>query len=53
MGGAAGHMAHPFDLGWVDNGSNPRGFDESRRFENGCAWYIFLYPNRRSKFKVI
>ena len=22
MGGAAGHMAHPFDLGWVDTGSN-------------------------------
>ena len=22
MGGAAGHMAHPFDLGWVNSGSD-------------------------------
>jgi hypothetical protein len=31
MGGAAGHMAHPFDLGWVDNGSNLIDFFEKAK----------------------
>jgi len=28
MGGAAGHMAHPFDLGWVNSGSDLLDFFE-------------------------
>ena len=31
MGGAAGHMAHPFDLGWVDNGTNLLDFFEKAK----------------------
>ena len=31
MGGAAGHMAHPFDLGWVDTGSNLLDFFEKAK----------------------
>ena len=31
MGGAAGHMAHPFDLGWVDNGANLLDFFEKAK----------------------
>jgi len=31
MGGAAGHMAHPFDLGWVNNGSNLIDFFEKAK----------------------
>ena len=28
MGGAAGHMAHPFDLNWVDTGGDLLDFFE-------------------------
>ena len=31
MGGAAGHMAHPFDLGWVNSGSDLLDFFEKAR----------------------
>ena len=31
MGGAAGHMAHPFDLGWVNSGSDLLDFFERAR----------------------
>jgi len=31
MGGAAGHMAHPFDLGWVDTGTNLIDFFEKAK----------------------
>jgi len=31
MGGAAGHMSHPFDLGWVDNGNNLIDFFEKAK----------------------
>ena len=33
MGGAAGHMAHPFDLGWVDTGSDLlQFFDKAKTY---------------------
>ena len=31
MGGAAGHMAHPFDLGWVNSGSDLLDFFEKAK----------------------
>ena len=31
MGGAAGHMNHPFDLGWVDTGSDLIDFCEKTK----------------------
>jgi len=31
MGGAAGHMSHPFDLGWVDTGSDLLDFFEKAK----------------------
>tara|TARA_Y100001963_G_C6784759_1_gene452029 strand:+ start:1162 stop:3114 length:1953 start_codon:yes stop_codon:yes gene_type:complete len=31
MGGAAGHMAHPFDLGWVNSGSDLVDFFEKAK----------------------
>jgi len=31
MGGAAGHMAHPFDLGWVDTGNDLIDFFEKAK----------------------
>ena len=31
MGGAAGHMAHPFDLGWVNSGSDLLEFFEKAK----------------------
>jgi len=31
MGGAAGHMSHPFDLGWVNSGSDLLDFFEKAR----------------------
>jgi len=31
MGGAAGHMNHPFDLGWVDTGSDLIDFFEKAK----------------------
>jgi len=31
MGGAAGHMAHPFDLGWVDTGNSLLDFFEKAK----------------------
>ena len=31
MGGAAGHMAHPFDLSWVDTGNNLIDFFEKAK----------------------
>ena len=33
MGGAAGHMAHPFDLPWVEKGSDLLDFfDRAKTF---------------------
>ena len=31
MGGAAGHMAHPFDLSWGDTGNNLIDFFEKAK----------------------
>ena len=40
MGGAAGHMSHPFDLSWVDTGNNLIDFFEKAKTcaeKRGCV----------------
>jgi len=54
MGGAAGHMAHPFDLGWVNGGSDLLDFfNKAKTFVNKKGAGAVKIDGVNVSFKVV
>jgi len=54
MGGAAGHMAHPFDLGWVNSGSDLLDFfDKAKTFVEKKGAAAVKIDGVNVSFKVV